>query len=780
MSSIALGTKAETLARLRPHLTSARILPLFYFSVDQWMEGAPAILEELAKEAWSGTSYIIRSSAKDEDSQESSLAGKYCSVPHVRPAALSDAIESVIASYRSSTHLNFGSHQVLVQPMLQDVALSGVVLTMDPASGAPYLIINYHEGADTSVVTGGIQGDIKTVYVSKGGAGLLPPPIAPLRPLVDELEKRLNQKALDLEFAITGDGTVFLLQVRALRIAEDLEISQQDHHSVLCHVAKKLQDLSRPHPYLLGEKAIFGVMPDWNPAEMIGIRPRPLALSLYRDLITNSIWAYQRDNYGYRNLRSFPLMVHFHGLPYIDVRVCFNSFIPADLPGELAGRLVDYYLDRLICTPEFHDKVEFEILFSCFTFDLESRLGELLHWNFTESDLHCFSDSLKRLTNAIIHRDGLWRGDLARIEDLERRQALLRASSLDPVAKIYWLAEDCKRYGTLPFAGLARAGFIAVQILDSLVKVGILSETERAAFLTGLDTISAQMTRDLRGLPRATFLSKYGHLRPGTYDILSPRYDEAPDVFFDWSAANQPPAPSTPTGPGFHLSLHQMRDIDALLKKEGLQHDVIGLFDFLEAGIKGREYAKFVFTKSLSDMLALLGEWGQTYGFSKDDLSYLDIQSIYELYAGSGEIEGFLRHQIRQGRDRHKTTRSLVLPPLLTHSDQAFSFTLPPNAPNFITHLRAQGEVGLVSNPEDLNGTIVAIPSADPGYDWIFARGIRGFITAFGGVNSHMAIRAGELGIPAVIGAGESKFNLWASAKRLDIDCANRQVKVLQ
>ena len=38
-------------------------------------------------------------------------------------------------------------------------------------------------------------------------------------------------------------------------------------------------------------------------------------------------------------------------------------------------------------------------------------------------------------------------------------------------------------------------------------------------------------------LSKADFLARYGHLRPGTYDILSPRYDEAPDLYFDWSAA---------------------------------------------------------------------------------------------------------------------------------------------------------------------------------------------------------------------------------------------------
>jgi len=34
-------------------------------------------------------------------------------------------------------------------------------------------------------------------------------------------------------------------------------------------------------------------MPDWNPAEIIGIKPKMLALSLYKELITDNIWAYK-------------------------------------------------------------------------------------------------------------------------------------------------------------------------------------------------------------------------------------------------------------------------------------------------------------------------------------------------------------------------------------------------------------------------------------------------------------------------------------------------------
>ena len=71
------------------------------------------------------------------------------------------------------------------------------------------------------------------------------------------------------------------------------------------------------------------------------------------------------------------------------------------------------------------------------------------------------------------------------------------------------------------------------------------------------------------------------------------------------------------------------------------------------------------------------------------------------------------------------------------------------------------------------------MPSADPGFDWIFTRDISGFVTQFGGANSHMAIRTGELGIPAVIGAGETLFQRWRAARKLCIDCTNQKVSVI-
>ena len=94
-------------------------------------------------------------------------------------------------------------------------------------------------------------------------------------------------------------------------VLRDTPEDENEQFLRLKNIQLKISRGLESHPFLMGKRNVYGVMPDWNPAEIIGIRPRPLALSLYRDLITDSIWAYQRHNYGYRNLRSFPLMPHF-------------------------------------------------------------------------------------------------------------------------------------------------------------------------------------------------------------------------------------------------------------------------------------------------------------------------------------------------------------------------------------------------------------------------------------------------------------------------------------
>lgn len=767
-----LSTKGSTLASLVDKLACAQIQSLECFAVADWQSDPAAVLHKLQARFGEAMPLVVRSSALNEDSATASMAGHFTSVLNVQGAvALQTAIVEVIDSYGAEFS---PQDEVLVQPMLAGVRLSGVAFSHDPATGSPYRVVNYALGADTAAVTGG-AGQART-FVAAPGDQDVPTDMGKILALLDELQSLFPGRPLDIEFAIAAPGdTVHLLQVRPLVMHQSLPDEAQ-HQALLARVADRVRAAQQPHPFLHGRSTVFGVMPDWNPAEIIGIRPRPLALSLYRDLVTDAIWAYQRNNYGYRNLRSFPLLVNFAGQPYIDVRLSFNSFIPKDVEGGLASRLVDYYIDRLIAAPTLHDKVEFEIVFSCYTLDLPKRLQILADAGFSEHDRNQLADSLRTLTNRIINRDnGLWRADEAKLAELIARREEIMSSGLDPVSRIYWLLEDCKRYGTLPFAGLARAGFIAVQMLKSLVAVGVFTQENYECFMNGLNTVSSQLSRDLCSLDRTSFLSRYGHLRPGTYDILSPRYDEAPEDYLGGQGGGEGHSERKP----FTLSLAQMRSIAKLLEEHGLSSDVVGLFDFLQAGIELREYAKFVFTRNLSDALSLFRDWGGKFGFSTEDLSYANIGCIRELYAGADDPKAVLARSIEEGKARYIETSQLWLPPLITKPEDVWAFHVPECEPNFVT----QGSVtGLVVKPEQrdrLAGGIVFIPSADPGFDWLFSHPIAGLVTAYGGVNSHMAIRANELGLPAVIGAGDILFRQWSQAQRLHIDCAGRRVEVL-
>ena len=118
------------------------------------------------------------------------------------------------------------------------------------------------------------------------------------------------------------------------------------------------------------------------------------------------------------------------------------------------------------------------------------------------------------------------------------------------------------------------------------------------------------MTRDRTILDKEEFLYRYGHLRPGTYDILSPRYDEEPEHYFDWSQHLH----TQESTQHFEVSSQQKQEIMNLMEVHELQPDVEGLLEFMKSGIELRELAKFHFTQNLSDALVLIAEVGKDYG----------------------------------------------------------------------------------------------------------------------------------------------------------------------
>lgn len=760
-------TKAQNLVNLYKTLSKAIVLPSVVLGGSEDWESRFSEIEALGE--W----VIIRSSSNAEDTQNCSNAGAFLSLAHISTqdkAQFSDAICKVAQSMEKN------EGEILIQPMLSKICSCGVVFSVDKENLSPYFCIEYDESGSTSSITSGENAQSTTSYVFRDYEFKEKNHLSQIVEMVRELEGIYEYPFLDIEFAFALDESgveqLYCLQVRPLVIANKTNLFEQLSKNDLTRLSKRINMLSKITHGVLGERKIFGVMPDWNPAEIIGLRPKRLALSLYKEIVTDNIWAYQRKNYGYRDLRSHQLMHSFFGIPYIDVQLSFNSFVPAKIDDGLATKLVNFYLHSLSQSPYLHDKVEFEIVFSCFDFSSESKLDALQEKGFSHQEISTLKSALLDLTNSIISStSGLYLEDMKKIEILQKRYGELLDLQMSRLDLLYWLIEDCKRFGTLPFAGIARAAFVAMQLLNSMVAENLITQEQKRQFLESLNTISKQLSSDRSKMSQEEFLRKYGHLRAGTYDILSPRYDEDFEKYFGDFEVDS----SSVECKGIVFEEGQIERINGHIKRIGLQIEANELFVFMKDAIEGRESSKFEFTKMLSKAIAIIGEIGEYYEIPLEKMAHLDIKEILSLHSTlykESPRERFL-HQIESNERDYLATCAIKLPPLIFEGDDVFCFSTSVVRPNFITFETIVGDVALDGELQD---KIVLIDAADPGYDYLFTKGIKGLVTCYGGANSHMAIRCSELGLPAVIGVGEEKFGIYKKAKRLHIDCLNQKI----
>ncbi|RXF07185.1 PEP-utilizing enzyme [Pseudoalteromonas sp. PS5] len=763
-----LPSKVQRLIELSGSLSNASVLPVYTLNFERWRTNRTDCLNQIQKEFDSPV--IVRSCTVQEDSTTTSNAGKFTTELNVNldELSLTSAINSVFSSYDELDHENI----LFIQPMLLCPDYVGVAFSHIQDTGAEYYVISADENRNTEAVTSGAT-EVRTWFVSHQYDASAYTWQNQVINLIKELKELNISKFLDIEFAIENNKT-YLLQVRPLIVQEKVvKKSEQLLLEQQC-IAKKLKRLSSRHPYLVGKQTIYGVMPDWNPAEIIGIKPRPLALSLYKFLITDGVWARHRAIYKYRDVGEQHLMTILGGTPYIDVRASFNSFIPASIPEELAEKLANHYLDQLIENPASHDKVEFDIVFSSFDFQSPDQLCKLEKHGFTKSEISLIENSLKSLTEQIIIDEfSPVNSDLCKITQLIERHEKVLNSDLNKIDKIFWLLQDCKSFGTLPFAGLARAGFVAIRFLKSMVYSKLISQNDYECFLSSIETVNSLFLKDRIELSSQALIKKYGHLRPGTYEITSPRYDENPEKFI----LNEKLDAHKVTAE-FNISLKKLNAIDETLKTHQLNINSIQLFNFIKKAIEAREYSKFIFTRSLSDSLVLIENLGRQIDLSREELSYANIEDILNLHSTSHSAKEKVQASISVGREYYQLSQLIKLPDLITKASDQFIFSPQATHPNFITQqsISADVEVNLTNG---LKGKIVCIESADPGYDWLFAEDIAALITKYGGCNSHMAIRAQELQLPAIIGAGEANFERWSNATSLIIDCEKEKVDLV-
>ena len=105
----------------------------------------------------------IRSSNISEDNLKKSNAGKFESIINVDTQNIDLVNQSIKKVFHSYKKIKL-SDKIIVQNMVENVVMSGVVLTSDKDNSAPYITINYSESSKTSEVTSGKSGVKTFVY----------------------------------------------------------------------------------------------------------------------------------------------------------------------------------------------------------------------------------------------------------------------------------------------------------------------------------------------------------------------------------------------------------------------------------------------------------------------------------------------------------------------------------------------------------------------------------------------------------------------------------------
>jgi glutamine kinase len=779
-SNLLFSSKANTLKFLQSKIKKSKIEKLYSFTVKEWNENNEIVLNHVKK--YFSNKIVVRSSAMGEDSFDKSEAGKFETVLNLDVSKIKNikkAIDQVIKSYDHKGNQN-QIHQVLIQNQTLNSKTSGVIFTKTLENGSPYYVINFEDSSSTDSVTKGIAGNTIKIY-NKVLEKDIPEKWKKLIIAVKEIEKITKNSKLDIEFGITKNSVV-IFQVRPITTIKNhvtLDIKQH----VNKEIEKNQKKINQFQNKLSSNKTvIFSNMSDWNPAEIIGSNPHKLDYSLYDFLIMQNSWSEGRQMLGYNNTNTC-LMQEFSGRPYVNVNVSFNSLLPSKIDIKLQKKMINYFLKKIQEKPHLHDKVEFEILFTCYDFSLKKRIKDLKKYGFTKKELEIIEKELVEFTNNLIKlTPNILTKTTTSLMILEKKRVESKHVLKDyknKLSKAESLLENCKKYGAIQFAAIARLAFVSKILLNSVPEISNISKHEIDIFMNSISTSVTEFQNDLfnlktKKLKKNQFLNKYGHLRPGTYDITKDRYDKMPEFlnslkFLDVKKPQK---------------IHEFKkNIEKIIKKHGLIFDEIDFFDFVKNTIQMREKVKFEFTKSLSDVIELIADAGDELGFNRNQLANLSLNDILKYkIMNKKKLVSYWKEKSIANNTRTKNNRYVQLPPILFSSHDFSIIRHYIAKPNFITNVELTANTVLLDsleNLEKIKSKIVIIQNADPGYDWIFTKKPAGLITKYGGVASHMAIRCAELGLPAAIGCGDILFEKLKISKKIHLSCKNEDILIL-
>ncbi|MBI5222601.1 MAG: hypothetical protein HY980_03860 [Candidatus Magasanikbacteria bacterium] len=763
------------------------------------------------------TTVAVRSSAAGEDGATASWAGQFKTKLFVPAAGVVDAIlecaaarnsEGVLA-YATQHSLATGRLALVVQEMV-DAAAAGVLFTTDPKdTELRQMVVEVVEGVGEGLVNGSqtprryrIRED-GTVVTTEG---------APLPELsqvqLDEIGavgckvRALFGNEQDIEWAIErGTGTLWLLQSRDITT-----LHQPGQNNVKLRRDKVIDDVSMAtieeleRLAGLGLKVESDVWSDQNVAELLTPHPCQLAFDLFATVFAhNGAIRRGRNSMGYAigaelNTGFFRLV---GGQPRCSITHDACTYRIREFELTEYAQLVEYYQARIAEDNRLGNYPEV-VLYDQnppLSFLVELYGGKRGHELRAAYDR--FFEGLRPIENTFddtCRRQFLphWHETICTLHNAPPMNEIAELTS-----RFAGLVKLLRTDACVAFVKGARLGFFAFTRLRNLLKKMFGEESE--GFLNALTSgIPVGRNPNLRfnvALAKlrqdATFLrevsAQYGHLALHELEISVPRHTDNPALLVQLAEQMR-------GNPLSELkdSEQRSREVTAkvLVRAGTLAEELKREIHLARTYLSLREMLKFEYLKAYQLIRHTLCNLEQILRWEKDLIFHLTCDEVTSLNTESER----LKQRARERQEEREINRSLFVPGVFdskhledignprVSGDGRFLYGI--GATTEVT----EGEAVVMHHFNDRDalsklkpGTIMVTTTTDPAWSPLLALVGKtgGLVTEVGGLLSHGAIYAREMGFAAVLNVPQATTMI-RTGMRIRVHGAGGYVEIIE
>lgn len=690
-------------------------------------------------EAWwheqNSAPLAVRSSAYGEDSEEMSFAGQNQTFLNVKSfEELKNAIRACFKSIdreASQSYRQFFMGEKKDVPMnvvlqvMVNAKYAGVYFSVNPTHAEEGAVLEYVEGLGESLVSGKVN-PFRILKKSDQSEGPLTRDILDkVFELGSKVEEKLSQK-IDMEWAIDGDSKVYLLQARPITSARS-ETKQKSYiQEELARINKSYSD----ETWWDGQTF----------AEWTG-RPSRLTYEVWkRAFAPGGAFDDSLQELGYLGFTDKSYSPH----ESIMDRLFGRAFINMSKMVPLYFGPIPYRIDP---TPRPHLKFEWYKISATGVLNTPKSIWRMVTvgWNMSTNRRKWIEKSRKELVE-FKHK-------------MQRPQnGALYASWKDDDLLNIWQKEvaNFSRVSLkwpLNLVVLIEATHQSLRaVLSSVVGQDKVEEHLQRWMGAGLKTATFEMNRYFsraveEPLKREFFFSRFGHRGPGELDLSHPRWEELGDSAFGGGKSQE-----TVNHPDLDVEteIHALKTFkDAVLIEE---------WRLLKELLELREQWKMEILRPYAHIRYISLELGKRLGLGQD-IFHLTVEEVEELATAKTSLD-VIKSKIMRRKEELDAYKGIYLPDVLKKTEvgnclKKIDFTTNSLRGTPLSHGIIKGVVRVVNDPSEVDfadwpeNAILVAPATDPGWTALFTRS-RGIIVERGGVLSHCAILARELGLPSI------------------------------